>query len=129
VIVVDSSAVVATFKGEADAPELSQALALADRRVMSAATYVECVLVLSSRAAGRTDLDEWIARRGVDVVPVDHAMAQVAADAFVRFGKGRHPAGLNFGDCFAYALAKSLDAPLLFKGNDFSKTDIASALP
>ncbi len=76
---------------------------------------------------GRTILDAWIAARRIAVVPVDHTLAQIAADAFARYGKGRHPAGLNFGDCFAYALARSLNAPLLFKGDDFARTDVLAA--
>ena len=95
---------------------------------MSAATCLDCVLVPSSRTSGRADLDDWIGRRNVEVLSVDHAMARIAANAFVRYGKGRHAAGFNVGDRVAYALAKSLDTPHLFKGNNFSKTDIVPAL-
>jgi ribonuclease VapC len=96
---------------------------------MSAGNYVEAVMVLEGRRLGsREDLDEWLALRRVEIVPVDLPLARLAADAFVRFGRGRHPAGLNYGDCFAYALAKHLRAPLLFKGDDFARTDIQPAL-
>lgn len=85
-------------------------------------------MVSERRAGGRRDLDAWLERERLVVVAVDHRIASIAADAFAQFGKGRHPAGLNYGDCFAYALAKSLNAPLLFKGDDFARTDIASAV-
>ncbi|KST58027.1 hypothetical protein AO398_23325 [Methylobacterium sp. GXS13] len=91
---------------------------------MAAATYLECAIVASRAADGRAVLNAWIRARHIALGPVDHAVAQVAADAFARYGKGRHPAGLNFGDCFAYALARSLNAPLLFKGDDFARTDV-----
>ena len=81
-----------------------------------------------ARFGGRSDLDEWLERRRIEIVPVDLALARLAADAFARFGKGRHPAALNYGDCFAYALAKANGAALLFKGTDFALTDVASAL-
>jgi ribonuclease VapC len=129
VIVVDSSVFVALLAKEADAANLSAALSLAERRIMSAATYLECAIVATGRFRGRQELDDWLRLRAVEIVPVDHALAQVAADAFSRYGKGRHPAGLNFGDCFAYALARSLNAPLLFKGDDFPLTDVIHALP
>ena len=77
---------------------------------------------------GRDMAEALLARFNIAVVPWTDDHAGIAADAFLRFGKGRHPANLNFGDCMAYALAKSLDAPLLFKGDDFSKTDVKSAL-
>lgn len=75
------------------------------------------------------DVEELFATLKIDTVNQPDAIGRLAADAFLRFGKGRHPAGLNLGDCFAYALAKSLNAPLLYKGDDFGRTDIASALP
>ncbi|TXN21349.1 MULTISPECIES: type II toxin-antitoxin system VapC family toxin [Methylobacterium] len=128
-MVVDSSAVVAISFAEPDAAAFSAVLAKPDRFAISAGTYLECSIVLLSRFGSITDFDRWLTDRSIEVVSVDQRMAQIAADAFVRFGKGRHPAGLNFGDCFSYALAKRLNAPLLFKGNDFSKTDVASALP
>jgi ribonuclease VapC len=83
-------------------------------------------MILESRygADGVRDLDLFIAKARISLVPVDEEQADLARQAFRKFGKGRHPAGLNFGDCFSYALARSLDEPLLFKGNDFSQTDI-----
>ena len=83
-------------------------------------------MILESRfgADGVRDLDLLIAKANVIQAPVDEEQAQLARRAFQKYGKGRHPAGLNFGDCFSYALAKALDLPLLFKGNDFSQTDV-----
>jgi ribonuclease VapC len=127
VIVVDTSAVVAIFREQPERTRLLTALTRASARSMSAGNYLECAMVLDRRAGGRADLDQWLQDRTITVVPVDLALAQRAADAFVRFGKGRHPAALNYGDCFAYALARSLGAPLLFKGEDFARTDIARA--
>ncbi|SFL94995.1 type II toxin-antitoxin system VapC family toxin [Methylobacterium pseudosasicola] len=125
--VIDTSIFIAILLGEPDAAIHSQAIRLYPKRVMAAATYLECAMVSSKKTTGRADLDDWLLREMVAVVPVDHALAQIAADAFARFGKGRHPAGLNFGDCFAYALARSLNAPLLFKGDDFARTDVLRA--
>lgn len=127
-IVIDSSVFVAIATLEPDADALSEAMARAGRCVMSAGNYLECAMIAESRFGGRTALDAWIQRRGIDILPVDHGLARIAADAFARFGKGRHLAGLNFGDCFAYALARTLGAPLLYKGGDFARTDIAPAL-
>lgn len=127
-IVVDTSVFIAILAQEPDETGFAHALANADARVMSAGNYLECAIVTERRFQGRADLDDWLIRRHVEVVPVDLGLVRLAADAFARFGRGRHPAGLNYGDCFAYALAKSLNAPLLYKGSDFARTDIASAL-
>lgn len=127
-IAVDSSVFVAIVAEEPDATELVRALASASDRLMSAGNYLECAILAESRFGGRATLDEWLRRRRVSIVPVDAEMAEVAADAFRRFGKGRHPAGLNYGDCFAYALAESRAIPLLYKGRDFARTDVRSAL-
>jgi ribonuclease VapC len=128
-IVVDTSIFVAIMADEPDQSAFRATLLKAEARSMSAGNYVEAVMVLEGRRLGsREDLDEWLALRRVEIVPVDLPLARLAADAFVRFGKGRHPAGLNYGDCFAYALAKHLRAPLLFKGDDFARTDIQPAL-
>jgi ribonuclease VapC len=93
---------------------------------MSVATLVEISIVIESRygAEGLRDLDQLIERGGIELVAVDLEQAKLARGAFSRFGKGRHAAGLNYGDCFAYALAKMLGEPLLFKGEDFSRTDV-----
>jgi ribonuclease VapC len=124
VIVIDSSAFVAIQRAEPEAERFSRTVALAEIAVMAAATYLECAIVAARAPHGRAVLDTWIAARRISVVPVDHTLAQIAADAFARYGRGRHPASLNFGDCFAYALARSLNAPLLFKGEDFAQTDV-----
>ncbi|KQT19159.1 hypothetical protein ASG40_15760 [Methylobacterium sp. Leaf399] len=125
--VVDTSVYVAILLGEPDADRWSVAIRSRPRRVMAAAIYLECAMISLRRSEGRGALDSWLLREAIDVIPVDHALAQRAADAFARYGKGRHPAGLNFGDCFSYALAQALGAPLLFKGADFARTDIAIA--
>lgn len=125
--VVDSSAFIAILREEPEAERFSRAVALAVAPAMAAATYLECAIVAARVPDGRAILDAWIGARRISVVPVDHTLAQIAADAFARYGKGRHPAGLNFGDCFAYALARSLNAPLLFKGDDFARTDVLAA--
>ena len=128
-IVVDTSAVVAVMMREAEADAVREALMKASARAMAAGNYLECALVMSGRRlGGRADLDEWLTLRRIDILPVDRNLAALAADAFATYGRGRHPAGLNYGDCFAYALAKSLRAPLLYKGEDFARTDITSAL-
>lgn len=85
-------------------------------------------MIASARLGGRDVLDQWLRAEAIHVSAVDHEQARLAADAFSLYGKGRHPAGLNYGDCFAYALARHLGAPLLFKGRDFGQTDLASAL-
>ena len=122
--VVDSSVFIAILNQEPDADSFSLAIRDFRYRSMAAASYLECAIVMSRWMVGRVELDDWLLRESIKVVPVDHALAQVAADAFARYGKGRHSAGLNFGDCFAYALARSLNAPLLFKGDDFARTDV-----
>lgn len=128
-IVVDTSAVLGVMLEEPDADAVRAALLLAKARTLSAGNYLECATVLAGRRlGGRADLDEWLTIRRIDVVAVDREIAMLACDAFIRFGKGRHPAGLNYGDCFAYALAKHLRAPLLFKGSDFGQTDVEPAL-
>ena len=88
------------------------------------------MLVISARRGelGRQSLDELLVLAMIDIQPVDAELARIAYHVWLQYGKGRHPAGLNFGDCFSYALAKKLQEPLLFKGADFSKTDVAFAL-
>jgi ribonuclease VapC len=129
VIVVDSSAVLAVLLKEPAESALIAKLEHGDPLVMSVAGVMECVLRLAhSQSADDTPLlDAFLQLYTVDVRPVDLAQLAFARAAFVQYGKGRHPARLNFGDCFAYALAKSLDAPLLFVGEDFSKTDLKAA--
>jgi ribonuclease VapC len=127
-IVIDSSVFVATIAQEPEAERLNRALGLAAGCLLSAGSYVECAIVAEARFDGRSTLNEWLRRRRVAIVPVDREMAEAAADAFRRFGKGRHPAKLNYGDCFAYALARTRALPLLYKGDDFARTNITSAL-
>jgi ribonuclease VapC len=127
-MVIDSSAIIAILLGEPEAGDLARQIERASPRLMSAASLVEASLVMETRkgeAAGR-ELDLLIYRAGIEIVSVDHEQAELARVAWRRFGKGRHPAGLNFGDCFSYALAKATGAPLLFKGDDFTQTDLVS---
>jgi ribonuclease VapC len=130
-MIVDSSAVIAILKEESDAPRLLRALAIAtELKRISAANYLEAAIVVD---ANRNPLltrrfDDLIAQIEIVVEPVTPPQAEVARAAYRDFGKGSgHPAQLNFGDCFAYALAKSTREPLLFKGDDFSHTDVAVA--
>ncbi|MGV0990990.1 MAG: type II toxin-antitoxin system VapC family toxin [Mycobacterium sp.] len=125
-MVIDSSALVAMLNDEADAPRLEAAVEADPVRLMSTASYLEAAIVIETRFGepGGRELDLWLHRAGVDLVAVDAAQAEAARTAYRRYGKGRHRAGLNYGDCFAYALAKISGQPLLFKGNDFTHTDI-----
>lgn len=127
-MVIDTSAIVAMLTGEPEAELLEAAVEADPVRLMSAATYLECAIVIESRFgddAGR-ELDLWVHRADVEVVAVERGHAEHARIAYRRFGKGRHLAGLNFGDCFAYALAVASGEALLFKGEDFSRTDVAA---
>ena len=130
-MIVDTSALMAILFGEPDAPQLMETLAGAPNRSMSAVSLFEASLVAVQRQelAGLADLHELIRLFSIDIVPFSQRHADLALDAFMRFGKGRHPARLNLGDCCSYALAQDLGQPLLFKGNDFTLTDIAPALP
>lgn len=127
-IAVDTSALVAIVLGEPDAEGLARILQT-DTVAVTAAALFEASMVVESRHGpdGARDLRSLLGELRVQVVAVDEEMAQAAHQAWRRFGKGRHPAGLNFGDCFSYALAKTWDVPLLFKGDDFTQTDVASA--
>jgi ribonuclease VapC len=128
-MVVDSSALLAIFLEQPDASMYLGAILNDPKRLISAASLVETSIVALSRR--RPDpiaaLDTLIARLGLTVISVDHEQALIARDAFRRFGKGRDRAGLNFGDCFSYALAIATGERLLFKGEDFSKTDVGAA--
>ncbi len=125
-MVIDTSAVAAILLGEAEATRFAEAIESASPRLMSAATLLEATLVIETRKgeAGGRELDLLIHRAGIEIVPVDQEQAEVARVAWRRFGKGRHPAALNYVDCFAYALAKVTGSPLLYKGDDFAKTDL-----
>jgi ribonuclease VapC len=130
-MVVDSSALVAILLGEPGADALAVTLAGARQPVISAPNWLEAMIVIHTRLgqAGVAALTHLLDAAAVQVEPVDAALAATAFDAWRRFGKGRHPASLNFGDCFAYALASTLGVPLLFKGRDFAQTDIVGAAP
>jgi ribonuclease VapC len=127
-MVVDTSAVLAILLEEPEAVEYAQRIEDDPTPLISAASVLEAGIVLISRygPAAREDLHDFIAQAGLLVEPVTAAQIVLALDAYQQFGKGRHRAGLNFGDCFAYALAKATEQPLLFKGDDFSHTDIAT---
>ena len=124
-IVVDTSAIVAVLFGEPGSAELERHL-LADRCVMSAATRVELGIVIEAKtgSAGTQLLEELLGRVEIEVAPLDAELAGEAVVSWRRFGKGRHRAGLNFGDTFSYALSRRLGQPLLFVGDDFSHTDV-----
>jgi ribonuclease VapC len=125
-MVIDSSAIAAILFNESDAPSFERRIADDPIRLISAGTLIETGILVESRLGeiGGRELNLWLQRAKVEIVPVDEEQVDVARRGWRRFGKGRHPAGLNYGDCFAYALAVSRDEPLLFKGNDFGKTDV-----
>jgi ribonuclease VapC len=130
-VIVDSSAVVAILLKEPDALRFAKAIEDADVARLSAGTYVELGIVLDGKRnpALSRRLDDFIAEASIVVEPVTPQQARIAREAYRDFGKGSgHPARLNFGDCFAYALAKERAEPLLFKGNDFGHTDVRRAL-
>lgn len=128
-MVVDTSAIVAILQDEPERRRFTELLETDSRPLMSAVTRVECTCVIEGRyhQAGRDVLERLLKRASVKVVAVGNEHVDLACEAFRRFGKGRHPAALNIGDCFAYALAKAAGEPLLFKGGDFGRTDVAAA--
>jgi ribonuclease VapC len=125
-MVVDPSAILAILLAEPEAEAMARAIAEGAPRLLSAAGLLEASIAIEARRGeeGSRDLDLFIYRSGIEIVPVDAEQAEVARLAWRHFGKGRHPAGLNYGDCFSYALAKVTGSTLLFKGNDFSRTDL-----
>jgi ribonuclease VapC len=127
-MVIDTSAVLAILLDEPERRTFNEAIEAAASRSISAASWVEASMVIEARkgAEGLRDLDLLIERARIEIVPVDRDQGILARRAFSRFGKGRHAAGLNYGDCFAYALAHHLSEPLLFKGDDFGKTDVST---
>jgi ribonuclease VapC len=130
-VIVDTSAIIAILTEEDDAAVYAQAIAGADVRRLSAASYLECGIVLDSQRDPiiSRGLDELIQEAEFVVEPVTERQARLARHAYADFGKGSgHPAGLNFGDCLSYALALDLREPLLWKGNDFVHTGVQSAL-
>jgi ribonuclease VapC len=125
-MVIDTSALLAILADEPERGMFVEAIEAAASRLISTATFVEISIVLEARhgAEGVRDLDLFLNRAEIELVAVDDEQAHAARRAFTRFGKGRHPAGLNYGDCFSYALATVAAEPLLFKGQDFAQTDI-----
>jgi ribonuclease VapC len=128
-VILDSSAIIAILRAEPEAPYFAQAIMSAEARRVSAVNYVEAAVVIDGArdAVASRRFDEFFRVSRVAVETVTPRQAETARQAYRDFGKGRHKAGLNFGDCFAYALAKEMDEPLLFKGNDFRRTDVESA--
>ena len=128
-MVLDTSALLAMLLAEPERDAYIALLSSEDDPLVSAATIVEASIVMHAKtgSAGVRDLDELLIAAGARCVAVDEQQARLARDAFARHGKGRAPAGLNFGDCFSYALARAADRPLLFKGNDFNQTDVTPA--
>ena len=125
-MILDTSAIAAILFGEAEAVAYTEIIHSADTCLISVVNFVELAMVLEGQAgtdSGR-QCDVFLRRAEIVIEPVTLEQGHVARQAFLDFGKGRHPAGLNFGDCFAYALAKITGEPLLFKGNDFMKTDL-----
>jgi ribonuclease VapC len=131
VIAVDTSAIIAILQFEPEATALLRCISEADMACLAAVSLHEASMVVAGRtsdAEAWQDLDALIMTCSMATVPYTQELASIAREAFLRFGKGRHPARLNCGDCASYALAKSLNIPLLFKGADFAKTDIVPAL-
>lgn len=128
-MIVDTSALVAIILQEADSALFDERIRRAASRKISAATCVELMIVLSGKLKvdARPVVDRIIADYGLQIVDFDGSQLALAFEAVARFGKGRHPAKLNLGDCLAYALSKTSGEPLLFKGGDFSRTDVARA--
>lgn len=125
-VVIDTSAIVAILGMEPEAARLADAIESDPNRLISAASIVEAGIVIESRygSAGGRELDALIAKAGLSIEPVTSEHADIAREAWRRYGKGRHPAALNLGDCFSYALARITGEPLLFKGDDFDRTDV-----
>jgi ribonuclease VapC len=130
-VIVDSSAVIAILRRESGAQALLEKIGTTPNRKMSVANFLETAIVVDSKRSpiASRDLDEFIREARIVLCPVDEVQARIAREAYRDFGRGSgHAARLNFGDCFAYALAKAMGEPLLYKGTDFSRTDVVSAL-
>lgn len=128
-IVVDTSIVVAIMRAEKDTPKWVDILDHTRKSIMSVVSYVEATMVIAGRRADAdpSQIGDFLRTMQIEVAPVSLEQGAAAIASFMQFGKGRHPARLNFADCFSYALAKSRGLPLLFKGDDFAKTDIVPA--
>jgi ribonuclease VapC len=125
-MIIDTSALIAILLGEPDAEAFATAIAADPKRLLSAFSALEVSIVIEAKKgeSGGRELDLLLHRSQIEIVAMDPGQAELARIAWRTFGKGRHPAGLNIGDCCSYALSKSSGEPLLFKGNDFSKTDL-----
>ena len=130
-MIVDSSALLAILLDAPEAPALLDALVDADRPRMSVANWLEVAMLIEARGGRLASLrfDEFVRASGIELAPVDAAQAETARTAWRHFGRHKHSARLNFGDCFAYALAKENGDRLLYQGEDFARTDIAAAVP
>lgn len=130
-IVTDTSAIIAILKGEDEAEPFALTIAEAEECFLSAVGLLEASMVMIGRGPPEIAdrLDALVQDLAIEVVAFDTGLARASRAAFVRFGKGRHPAGLNFGDCVSYALAQTRGLPLLYKGKDFARTDVVSASP
>ena len=128
-MIVDSSAIVAVLRAEPEGPDFARAIAASQSLHISAVSYVEAAVVIDSGrdAVASRRFDDFFRAARIAIQGVTPKQAEIARHAYRDFGKGRHKAGLNFGDCFAYALAKDMDEPLLSKGNDFRHTDVEVA--
>jgi len=128
-MVIDASAVVAILKAEPEQTTFLHLITRATPKRMSPVNWFEAAIAIERGGPqARAGLDDFIRRSQIEIMPVESAHMILAHEAWLHFGKGRHGAALNLGDCFAYALAKHVREPLLFKGDDFRKTDIAAAL-
>lgn len=129
-MIIDSSVIVAILKDEPERGNFTRKLEAAPKRLMSAGTYLECSIAVESifGPAGKKFFETLMANAEIEIIPFDHGQAEIARTAYRKFGRNSgHAARLNYGDCFAYALARMTGEPLLFKGDDFSKTDIQAA--
>jgi ribonuclease VapC len=128
-MIIDTSALVAILEQEPEAERIARTLVATSERMLSAANLLEVGIVMQVRRGddGARDLDLLLAKLKVEIIPFTARQTDIARKAFRHYGRGRHAAGLNFGDCFAYALAKDQSAALLFKGDDFAQTDVMVA--
>lgn len=129
-MVIDTSALVAILCNEPDAPLFEAAIETDPTRLISAATLLETAIVIEARFGedGGRELDLLIHKAQIEIAPFDQEQAEIAREAYRIYGRGRHAAALNYGDCFAYALSTVRGEPLLYKGDDFAKTDIQRAV-
>jgi len=129
-MIIDSSAIIALLLGEVEAERIAQAMANDPRRLICAFSLLEMAIVIEAKKGdvGGRELDLLIHQIQADVIPLDEDQGNMAREAWKKYGKGRHPASLNIGDCCAYALAKVSGEPLLYVGNDFGQTDIAAVI-